>query len=155
MKQAIITPLLKKPTLDRENLKNYRPVSKLSFFAKLFERVAAAGIHQHLRTYNLYPDNQSAYCADHSVKTALLCISNTIVTALDDNKGIIMVLLDLSAAFDTIDHTTLLRILRNHFGIVGLALDWIKSYLSNRARHSQGFGHIYMRLKIMQDYQKP
>ena len=114
------TPQLKKPTLDSENLKNNRPVLNLSFFSKLLERVAAARIHQHLRTYNLYTDNQSAFRADHRVETALLSISNTILKALDDNKGIIMVLLDLSAAFDTINF----RIMRNHFGIVGLALDW-------------------------------
>ena len=132
MKHAIISPLLKKSNLDRNILKNYRPVSNLPFDAKLMERVVAVRLHQHFSLNNLYTINQSAYRSGHSVESALLSITDSALRSLDNNKGVIVVLLDLSAAFDTIDHKILLERLETRFNITDKALAWISSYLSGR-----------------------
>jgi hypothetical protein len=133
MKSSVITPLLKKSTLDRNILKNYRPVSGLSFFGKLLERVVAARVHNHLLKNCLYISTQSAYRSGHSVETALLHITDSILCNLNSKNGVIMLLLDLSAAFDTIDHGILVSTVQNYFGIQGKALEWISSYISNRS----------------------
>lgn len=133
MKQAIITPLIKKPSLDRNILKNYRPVSNLSFLSKLLERIAALRLHHHFCVNNLYTKNQSAYRSGHSVESALLSITDSALRFLDMNKSVIVILLDLSAAFDTIDHQLLFDLLETRCGITDTALKWIKSYLTDRS----------------------
>jgi hypothetical protein len=132
MKQAVITPLIKKKSLDCNILKNYRPVSNLSFLSKLLERVAAVRLHSHFKENSLYTKNQSAYRKGHSVETALLSITDSALRILDSNKSVILILLDLSAAFDTIDHQTLFDHLEYRCHIKAAALNWIKSYLTNR-----------------------
>ena len=110
-KSAIISPLIKKQGLDSEILKNYRPVANLSFISKKFEKVITTQIHSHL-IYNDIVDNfQSAYKTGHSCETALLRVYNDIVTTIGRGNGAMLVLLDLSAAFDTIDHNNLFCIL--------------------------------------------
>ena len=103
-KQAIVRPLLKKPGLDMNNLKNYRPVSNLPFVSKIIEKVVASRIEDHLGKHKLHDNRQSAYRSFHSTKTALLRVHHDIATALDNNSCSILVMLDLSAAFDIIDH---------------------------------------------------
>ena len=76
--------------------------------------------------------HQSAYKRHHSTETAMIKIQNDILQAVDRQGGVILVLLDLSAAFDTIDHQVLLKTLRRDFGVTGTALDWFASYLSGR-----------------------
>jgi cellulose biosynthesis protein BcsQ len=132
MKQAIITPLLKKAHLDAEVLKNYRPVSNLSFISKVIERVVADRLANHIATNGLAEPLQSAYRKNHSTETALLKVTNDILRAIDSGKCVLLVLLDLSAAFDTVDHQTLLSRLTQRFGITGTALSWFQSYLSDR-----------------------
>ena len=132
MKQAIIKPLIKKPSLNCNVFKNYRPVSNLSFLSKLLERVAASRLHSHFRENNLYTKNQSAYRSGHSVETALLSITDSALRILDSNKSVIVILLDLSAAFDTIDHQILFHQLESRCHIRKNALNWIRSYLTDR-----------------------
>ena len=134
LKEAIVTPLLKKPSLDAEVLKNYRPVSNLSFVSKVIERAVAARIHEHCRENNLVNQFQSAYKAHHSTETALLCVQNDVLRAVDQEGGAILVLLDLSAAFNTIDHLLLLIHLEQGLGIVDTALQWFASYLGDRTQ---------------------
>ena len=74
----------------------------------------------------LHEKMQSAYRTAHSTESTLIRVQNDILRQLD-KKGVILVLLDLSAAFDTIDHDHLFELLQNRFGIKGTALDWIKS----------------------------
>ena len=81
----------------------------------------------------LHEKMQSAYRNAHSTESALLRVQNDILRQLDTKKGVILVLLDLSVAFDTTDHDHLFELLQNRFGIKGTALDWIKSYLGNRS----------------------
>ena len=111
-KSAIITPLLKKASLDPESLKNYRPVSNLTFVSKLLERMVAKQLHDHLSQHQLYEKHQSAYRKRHSTETALTRVQNDILRAMDDSKATVLVLLDLSAAFDTVDHNFLLERLK-------------------------------------------
>jgi hypothetical protein len=133
-KSAIVQPLLKKPTLDPEILKNYRPVSNLSFISKVIEKVIAARLLDHMTKNNMMDPYQSAYRKGHSTETALVRVHNDIVTAVDKGFGVCLILLDLSAAFDTVDHAVLLSFLKNHIGLGGHALDLLESYLSGRTQ---------------------
>ena len=85
----------------------------------------------------LYEPLQSAYKKFHGLKTALKKVDSDIVTAIDSGHSVILVLLDLSAAFDTVDHTILTRRLSTRFGIRGRVLDWFVSYLSDRAQYTK------------------
>ena len=125
-------PLQKKPSLDRNILKNYRPVSNLSFISKLIEKVVAKQLNGFISHEGLLNVNQSAYKSSHSTETALLKIQNDIALSVDSGKAVALTLLDLSAAFDTIDHSLLYDCLHDWFGLDGTVLSWIKSYLSNR-----------------------
>ena len=103
-------------TLDPENLKNYRPVSNLPFLSKVLEKVVLDQLLNHLQSNNLVYPLQSAYRSAHSTETALLKICNDLLTTLDSNNVSLLTLLDLSAAFDTIDHSTLLSRLHHSLG---------------------------------------
>jgi hypothetical protein len=134
-KIAHVRPLLKKVNLDKEVLKNYRPVSNLKFIGKTIERVVAKRIADHIKEHNLSDSFQSAYKQYHGTETALIRVNNDILCALDKGCITALVLLDLSAAFDTVDHGLLLSRLSNNVGIHDTALQWCKSYLSNRPQH--------------------
>ena len=131
-KQAHVTPILKKSSLDKEVFKNYRPVSNLNFILKILERVVAAQLQTHLDEAGLMTAFQSAYKKHHSTESALLNIHNDIFLNMAKGSVTALTLLDLSAAFDTIDHTILLDRLNGYYGISELALGWFKSYLSGR-----------------------
>ena len=139
-KQAPVTPILKKSSLDKEILKNYRPVSNLNFISKILERVVAVQLQTHLDEAGLMTAFQSAYRKHHSTESALLNIHNDILLNMAKGSVTALTLLDLSAAFDTIDHTILLDRLNVHYVISELALGWFKSYLSGRT-HSVKVGN--------------
>jgi len=133
-KHALVRPLLKKASLDPEIFKNYRPVSNLAFVSKIIEKVVAARLQEHLMDNDLNEVFQSAYKKGHSTETALLRVHNDIIRAIDSGHGIFLILIDLSAAFDTIAHETLLALLSELIGIDGTAHDWFQSYLSGRTQ---------------------
>jgi hypothetical protein len=130
-KSAQITPTLKKQGLDPNDPKNLRPISNLSTISKVLERLFLARLASH--TTPLLNPLQSAYRSQHSTETALLKVIGDMYTAADSKSATVLVALDLSAAFDTIDHSVLIQRLNNTFGISGPALSWIKSYLSCRS----------------------
>ena len=130
MKSAVVTPLLKKSTLNPDILKNYRPVSNLSYISKLLERVVAKRLTDYMTENNLHEHLQSAYKPGHSTETALVKVQNDILTSIDQHGIVILVMLDLSAVLDTIDHDILFSRMENTLGITGQALAWFKSYLS-------------------------
>ena len=131
-KIANVCPLLKKPSLDKDVLKNYRPVSNLAFVSKVIEKIVATQLNDHLLSNNLMEEFQSAYRKGHSTETALLRVQSDILQAIDRGNAAYLILLDLSAAFDTIDHETLLSFMNTHLGIEGKALQWFSSYLQCR-----------------------
>lgn len=103
-KIAFVIPLIKKLDIDPV-LENFRPVSNLSFVSKIAEK---AVISQHLNHCNEHaplPTNQSTYRQFHSTETALIKVQSDILSSMDKQEVTLLVLLDLSAAFDTVDHS--------------------------------------------------
>ena len=131
-KEAVVCPLLKKPGLDII-FKNFRPVSNLAFLSKLIEKAVFHQIHEHMVDTNLYPNAQSAYRVHHSTETALLKVKNDILLNMNKQHVTLLVLLDLSAAFDTVEHKILLEAL-NTLGLGGRVSKWFRSYLSGRSQ---------------------
>ena len=129
-KEAIVKPLLKKTSLDPNSLKNYRPISNLSFLSKVTEKIVLSQLSAYLNANNLFPTIQSAY----STEIALLNMMSDILHALDYGDVTVVTLLDLSAAFATIDHNILCQRLEHLYGISGTPLNWFRSYLSNRTQ---------------------
>ena len=132
-KSAIVRPLLKKPSLDQNYLKNYIPVSNLSFLSKVLEKIVLSQLLDHLTHNHLLNPHQSAYRQSHGTETALLRIVNDILLGFDNDKVALLALLDPSAAFDTNDHSILLSRLQT-FGISGTVLNWFQSYLLDRGQ---------------------
>jgi hypothetical protein len=133
-KAAIVTQILKKQGLDINETKNYRPLSNLTFVAKLIERLVSSRMLKYLNRYDLLPATQSAYRSGHSTETAVLKVASDIWNATNNGHTTLLGLLDLSAAFDTVDHDILLERLHKSFGIGGTLLDWLSSFVTNRTQ---------------------
>ncbi|KAM9436941.1 uncharacterized protein ACWYII_015038 [Salvelinus alpinus] len=131
-KRARVAPLLKKPTLDPSDVNNYRPVSLLSFLSKTLERAVLGQLSCYLSQNDLLDPNQSGFKTSHSTETALLCVTEALRTAKANSLSSALILLDLSAAFDTVNHQILLSTL-SELGISVAAHAWIASYLTGRS----------------------
>ena len=117
---------------DKLEAKNYRPVSNLLFVSKLIERVVQTRLERHMIRNGLISNKNYAYMKNHSTEHLLLKVVNDLYLAFDENRPSVVVLLDLSAAFDTVDHDKLLHILEHDIGIVGITLKWFESFLKGR-----------------------
>ena len=148
-KSAVVKPLIKKPTLDCKVLKNYRPISNLPFLSKLIEKVIAERLVSHMQDNGMVEKFQSAYKANHSTETALLRVYNDMLISIDQGGGATLVLLDLSSAFDTIDHEVLFNLWQDTFGISGSALSLLKSYLHGRSQCVQIEGIVSEYAKLV------
>ncbi len=140
---AVVKPLLKKRNLDNTMLSNYRPISNLPFIGKIIEKVIFNQLNKYLNS-NGYLDNfQSGIRAHHSTETALINIINDIRLNSDTGKLMVLVLLDLSAAFDTVDHihNILLQRLENWVGLSGMVHKWFRSYLEGRGYYVSIWEH--------------
>ena len=135
-KHAVITPLLKNASLEKEDLKNYRPVSNFPTLVKIIEKTVANKLLQHLDRNRLMDPYQSAYRNHYSCETAVLSVLNDIYMAMDQKEISIAALLDMSAAFDTVDHGLLITKLEER-GIKDDALNWLRMYLCDRAYSTQ------------------
>ena len=124
-----MTPIIKRHGLDDTDPANYRPISNLNTVSKIVERLLLAILTPHVVSSPSYNSLQSAYRRLHSTETALLKMTNDIYEAMDDGRTALLVALDMSAAFDTIDHTTLVDRLQHTFGVSGKVLRWVASYL--------------------------
>lgn len=134
LKDSVVTPLLKKSSLDAEVLSNYRPVTNIPYISKSIERSALYQFNAHMLREGLHVDNQSSYKVGYSCETLLLRLSNDIIKALDYAICTILLLLDLSAAFDTVDHDILLEMLREEIGVDGNVYKWFESFLRFRSQ---------------------
>ena len=132
VKCSVIEPLLKKYNLDLEVRKNYRPVSKLPFFSKLAERLVLHRLETHMDKHALQESSQFGYKQYHSTETMMRGMMDEILKGFDENNATIIIFLDLSAAFDTIDFDKVVEISREEIGIVGNALKWFESFLTGR-----------------------
>lgn len=132
LRKLWLPPLLKKPDLSVNEPQNFRPVSNLPFLSKILEKLVSLQLLKHIDSYKLRDKFQSAYRPSHSTETALLKVTNDIKNIIDNKQVCLLAMLDLSAAFDTIDHQILVKRLENDFGISGMALQWFSSYLANR-----------------------
>ena len=129
LKIAKIIPVYKKD--DAFLPSNYRPISLLSIFHKLLEKIICVRLKQFLKKHNILYKYQFGFSENHSTSHALIDVVEYIYKSLDDNKFVFGVYIDLKKAFDTVDHDILLAKLE-HYGIRGNALKWFKSYLSKR-----------------------
>ena len=86
VKESTVTPILKKPTLDKEELSNCRPISNLSVISKIIERVVKSRLTEYVCTNNFLNPAESPYCKHHSTETVLLCINNYLVNVIDSQK---------------------------------------------------------------------
>ena len=133
LKEAILHPLIKNIKLE-PTFNNFRPVSNLSYLSKLIERLVCKQLVRYTNSTGQMEPYQSAYREYASTETALLKIKADILNAVDKKEVMCLVMLDLSAAFDTISHELLLEQLKYRFGITDLALQWIESFLTNRTQ---------------------
>lgn len=133
-KHAVVSPLLKKQSLPKDDLSSYRPISNLNFISKILEKVIYARLCSHLESFPSLSRFQSAYRKFHSAETALLRVHNDLIMAMEHKQVSALVLLDLSAAFDTIDHNILTNRLKTCFGISESAIALLSSYLSCRTQ---------------------
>ena len=130
LKTALMHPLLKKSGTDCI-FRNYRPISNLPFLSKLIERIVCNQITHYTGTTGMAEKFQSAYRAFHSTETALIKVKDDILRAIDNQRITCLILLDLSAAFDTVSHPLLLNRLKHHFSIHGTVLRWFRSYMTD------------------------
>ena len=133
LKMAIVKPLLKKRNLDTSVLNNYRPISNLPFIGKIIEKIVFIQLSEFLSNNHCLDPFQSGFRSYHSTETALIKVLNDIRLNSDSQRASVLVLLDLSAAFDTVDHAILLHRLEHWVGLSGTVLNWLKSYLEDRS----------------------
>ncbi len=144
LKHAVVYPLLKKQNLDSSVLTNFRPISNLPFISKILEKIVFSQLQSFLADNVMFETFQSGFRKCHSTETALLKVLNDILISCDSGDFSVLVLLDLTAAFDTVDHAILIDRLEHCIGLRGIALDWFKSYFANRS-FSVKMGEHYSR----------
>ena len=131
-KSSNIVPMIKNLSLDPSVPSSYRPVSNLSFISKVLEKVVFLQLDYFLNRFSLLPPTQSGFRRSHSTETALLKIYNDALLASDMGNLSILLCLDYSSAFDTVDHSLLLELLDKSFHISGPSNSWFYSYLYER-----------------------
>ena len=129
LKIAKVIPMFKSG--DRKHFENYRPISLLSFFSKVYEKIVFIHLYEFLEEHNLLFNRQFGFRKQHSTTHAVITLVDQVSRALDAGKIVVGVFLDLKKAFDTVDHSILLRKLYA-LGIRGSLHLWFQSYLSNR-----------------------
>ena len=133
LQHAVVKPTLKKNDMDRDILSSYRPVSNLAFVSKVLEKCSLRQLSSYLEENNLICEAQSGYRPNHSCETLLIRMFNDINGELCHNNVVALLLLDLSAAFDAIDHDVLLAKLQYDYGLGSSVLLWLSSYLRGRS----------------------
>ena len=129
LKIAKVLPLFKKD--DCAVMNNYRPISLLTATSKLFEKVVFSQLYDYFRNNDLFYDSQYGFLKNYSTELAAMELTDKVLKDIDDKHITLAIFMDLSKAFDTLDHGILIRKLA-HYGINGIALEWFTSYLTGR-----------------------
>ena len=129
LKTAQITPLYKKG--PKHDMNNFRPISKLNIFSKIFEKTMKIFLVDFLDHNNIIHKSQYGFQKGKSTQHALLRFSNMVYESIQDGKSVLSLFVDFSKAFDTVPHSILINKL-SHYGIRGKILEWFTDYLSNR-----------------------
>lgn len=132
LKVAKVCPIYKSG--EKSDISNYRPISILPSFSKIFEKLAYSRLLNYLDKYKILNDCQFGFRSNRSTSMAVLEMTDKISAAMENNQFSVGVFVDLSKAFDTLDHNILLNKL-NYYGIRGIAYNWFKSYLCNRCQY--------------------
>ncbi len=114
------------------------PFLNYLFLSEVLEKAILNQLQAFLVQNDIFEKFQSGFKANHSTETALLKVLNDILTSVDSDDSVILILLDLSAASDTIDHNILITRLEKTVCIRGIALEWFRSFLSNRTFSVKG-----------------
>ncbi len=112
-------------------MKNFHPLFNLAYISKLIKNIIDSQMTTHMTVNDLHHIMQSSYKENHSTETAMLRMHNDILTALDQNKSVLIICMDLGAAFDTVDHEILLNHIEKCIRITHICLKWFHSYLNN------------------------
>jgi hypothetical protein len=140
-KNAIVTPLIKKIGMSVE-MKSYRPVNNLPFVSKVAEKCMLHQLNGYMDSQSLLPDYLSAYRSHRSTETVLIRLHNDVLMTMEKQEVMALAAIDLSAAFDTVDHQTLLNVLHKRLGVADKALKWIENYLRPRSFQVQVNGTL-------------
>ena len=154
LKNALVRPAIKDENGDINSYKNYRPISNLPFLSKILEKCVQKQLDEHLNINNLHATHQSGYRKNHSCETATLTIYNDLLCLNDTKSKVVLLLLDLSAAFDTVNHEILIAKLKKIYGLKSTVINWFKSYLSDRTFtvtiNGQRSSKCYLRIGVPQ-----
>jgi len=132
-------------------MKNFRPVSNMSFLSKLLEKVIQCRLQAFLDSndMDMMPPMQSAYRRFHSTETAVTKVYNDLLLGADVGQVSVLCLLDLTAAFDTVDHQLLLHRLERQYGMRGVVLAWFSSYLTDRSFRVSYNGYMFFEVYVL------
>ena len=111
----------------RDSFQNYRPISVLPSFSKIFEKLAYQRIESYLNFKSIINDNQFGFRSNHSAYMAVLDLYEKVSRAIDNNDYVMGIFIDIRKAFDTVDHNILLKKLEHH-GVRGMTLQWFKIF---------------------------
>lgn len=130
-KKALVYPIHKGGALNDPS--QFRPISVVPLLAKITERIVQTQLYSYFSTNDLFSPTQHAYRRNHSTETALLTVSDYILSAMNRGEVVLLTMIDLSKCFDTVDHATLLHILE----LYGIDTEWFRSYLSGHTQQVQ------------------
>ena len=131
LKQGVIVPLHKKD--DENDLGNYRPVTNTLLLSKIIERHVLSQMKSYFNKNGLWPRFQSAYRQNHSTESSILYCLEKVSEIINKKKPAVVISLDMTSAFDTVNLDILLMILKNKFGFDGIVLNFFESYLKHRS----------------------
>ena len=132
LKTAKVIPLYKSG--DKKFMNNFRPVSVLPVFSKIYERLMYNRLIAFINKHNILYKYQFGFRQNHGTNTALICLTDRIIKSIDSGDIVLGIFLDFSKAFDKVNHKILINKMYK-YGVRGTAIEWFKSYLTNRKQY--------------------
>ena len=142
-KHAKIIPIYKKG--NAKNITNYQPISLLSNISKILEKIVYNRLYSFLNSFNLFTNHQFGFRHGHCTLHVITLLVDKVTTAFENKQFTLGIFLNLSKAFNTIDHNILLQKLQ-HYGVRGIPLNWFKSYLLGRTQQTEYCGAVFTNL---------